>query len=765
MQTEDQKPAVPTAEATPLTLDEYTEIIYESENQPYWRSRADKEMDYADGNQLDSELLRRQRQLGVPPAVEDLIGPALLSIQGYEAKTRTDWRVTPNGQPGGQEIADAINFKLNQAERQSKADEACTEAFRPQIGVGLGWVEVSRDSDPFAYPYRCTSVHRNEVWWDMKAKKKDLTDSRWLRRKRWIHPERVASTFPQHAEVIRAAGNSGTVGLLERADMAYLEGGQSTGLMGPWAEARGWTMMEDSWYNPASNEVGINELWYRRWVRVPVMFSPDGRVVEYDEGNPAHVAAVASGRVKVKMATVTRIRRSYWLGPLVLFDGPTPYTHRHFPYVPFWGFREDSTNIPYGYIRGMVYSQDSVNSGTSKLRWGMSVARVERTKGAVDMTDEQLRRQIARPDADIVLNAEAMARTGARFDVKRDYTLTDQHFQLLNDARSTIQRVSAVTAGFMGRQGTATSGLQEQTQVEQSNQSLGVMMDNFRTGRTMVGELLMSMIVEDMGDQLQTIIIEGDAVREDRAVTINKPEVDPETGIPYLSNDLQRTRLKVSLEDVPSTNSYRAQQLNSLSEAVKSLPAQYQAAVLPFMVSLMDVPFKQDVVKSIKEVSAQQTPEQIEARIKEEVKQALLNAGHDLKARELELKERKGEAEIQQIMAQAVQTGVQAAFAAMQAGTQIAQMPQIAPVADAIMQGAGYKKPAGGQDPNFPTAAETAAVQMKDPYVQGQGRPLDVPQVHHNTSPTFPPIPSDGKSPMTGIETATPADNFQGAEQ
>lgn len=752
IQTDDQqKPAVPDADAAPLTLSEYTDIIFEIEHQPYWRTRADKEMDYADGNQLDSELLRRQQALGVPPAVEDMIGPALLSIQGYEVKTRTDWRVSPNGQPGGQDVADALNFKLNQAEKLSGADAACTAAFRPQIGVGLGWVEVSRDSDPFAYPYRCTDVHRAEIWWDFKAKKADLSDARWLRRQQWLSPERVASTFPKHAELVRAAGNGGTVGIMERADAAYLEGGQSTGLHGAWAETRGWTVTEDHWYNPTTKEVCINEIWYRRWVRVPVLTSPDGRVVEYDENNPAHVAAVASRRVKISFGTVTRVRRSYWLGPICLFDGPTQYTHRHFPYVPFWGFREDSTRVPYGYIRGMVYAQDSINSGTSKLRWGMSVVRVERTKGAVAMTDEQLRRQVARQDADIVLDAAHMAQQGARFDVKRDYTLTDQHFNLLNDARASIQRVSAVTAGFQGRQGNATSGLQEATQVEQSNQSLGTMMDNFRAARTQVGELLLAMIVEDMGNEEQTIIIEGDAVREDRAVTINKPEVDPATGFNYLSNDLQRTRLKVALEDVPSTSSYQAQQLSSLSEAVKSLPSNYQAAVLPFMVSLMNVPFKSDVVKAIKDVSAQQTPEQIEQRIKQEVKQALINAGHDLKVRELDLKERKTDAEIDGIMAKAVQTGVQAAFAAMQAGTQIAQMPQIAPVADAIMQGAGYKRPnPGGDDPNFPVADIPVA------------EAVSAMDVRRNTSPNFPPVPDDGKSPLTGIETATPADNLQG---
>ncbi len=73
-----------------LTLEEFTEFLDEIRDQPAWRAKADREMDYADGNQLDSELLRRQKELGVPPAVENLIGPALLSVSGYESVTRTD---------------------------------------------------------------------------------------------------------------------------------------------------------------------------------------------------------------------------------------------------------------------------------------------------------------------------------------------------------------------------------------------------------------------------------------------------------------------------------------------------------------------------------------------------------------------------------------------------------------------------------------------------------------------------------------------------
>jgi hypothetical protein len=193
-------------------------------------------------------------------------------------------------------------------------------------------------------------------------------------------------------------------------------------------------------------------------------------------------------------------------------------------------------------------------------------------------------------DADIVLNADHMSQPGARFDVRRDFQLNDQQARMMDDARVSIERASGITSGMMGRTGTATSGLQEQTQVEQSTQSLAGLMDRFGRGRTMVGECLLSMIIEDIGRDQEEVIIEGDTVRPERRVMLNLPEVDPATGVQYLSNDVQRLRLKVALEDVPTTSSFRAQQLTTMGEAVKSMPPNMQAAVMPFMVGLMDLP-------------------------------------------------------------------------------------------------------------------------------------------------------------------------------
>lgn len=733
-----------------ITLDEFTTYLDELIQQPPWRARADKEMDYVDGNQLDSELLRKQQALGIPPAVENVIQPAVNAVMGFEAKTRKDWRATANGAIGGQDVADAINYKLNQAEKLSHADQACTDAFKPQYCVGIGWVEVARETDPFKYPYRCGAVHRNEIWWDMlgAAENPDFSGCRWLIRRKWMQAKTAALRFPAKRAVIEHCDGRWTGGF-DLTMGASGGGGGSTGLSDAWASERGWSIEEQEWYDATNKRVCLFEVWYRRWSMATLLKSPDGRIVEYDPKNQVHNVALAQGMTKAIKAPVCRVRRAYFMGPHLLHDGPSPYSHTHFGYVPFFGMKEDRTNVPIGAVKGMIFPQESLNSGISKLRWGMSAVRTERTKGAVAMTDEKFRQQVARVDADIILDPSHMAQPGAKFEVKRDFQLNEQQYRLLEDARLSVERASGITGGFLGREGTANSGLQEQTQVEQSTQALGAIMDNFARGRTMVGEILMSFIIEDIGKEPQTVVIEGDAVREDRTVTLNQPEIDPATGIAYLSNDVQRTMLKVTLTDVPTSSSFRTQQLSTLGEAVKSMPPAMQAAVMPFMVGLMDMPYKREIVEAIREAAKQESPEAVEKRIQEAVKQALANAGNEIKARQVAVQEAESEARIRKLVAETVQTGVQSAFSAMQAAQVIATMPQVAPVADVVMQGAGYQRPNPmGQDPNFP-----------QPQLAG----VPVPDVQVNTSPAFPPVPQDGASPMAGIETATPADNMQGA--
>ena len=53
----DQEFGAASAESLEVTQGEFTQWLREMDEEPGWRATADKEMDYADGNQLDTELL------------------------------------------------------------------------------------------------------------------------------------------------------------------------------------------------------------------------------------------------------------------------------------------------------------------------------------------------------------------------------------------------------------------------------------------------------------------------------------------------------------------------------------------------------------------------------------------------------------------------------------------------------------------------------------------------------------------------------------
>ena len=115
---------------------------------------------------------------------------------------------------------------------------------------------------------------------------------------------------------------------------------------------------------------------------------------------------------------------------------------------------------------------------------------------------------------------------------------------------------------------------------------------------------------------------------------------------------------------------------------------------------------------------------------------------------------RKMDAEVANLQAAKVSTGVTAAYAAMQAAEVIAAVPQVAPIADKVMQSAGYTAPTPpGIDPNYPDSSVAAGgagpglmPAAADATATGPIQIEDSP----NTSPMFPPR---APSPRQGIET------------
>lgn len=618
-----------------LTMRELGIFLEEIRNQPQWRLAADKEADYYDGNQLDSQTLRDMEELGMAPIIENLIGPTIDAVLGLEAKTRLDFRVTAAGNTGNKDMAEAMNVKLNEVERESRADRAGSDAYASQIKVGLGWVEVANESDPFKYPIKATHVHRNEIFFDWRSKSPDLSDARFLIRKRWFDADALELAWPDQADLIRNVGTGW--GMID----PILAMDQSTGLNNAMSRERGWGGDELEWRDTGRRRVCLYEVWYRRWVRGYVLKLKGGRTVEYDATNEDHVRAVAMGLVTPVSAIYSKMRLSWWMGPHQLGDSPSPYKHGQFPYVPFWGKREDLTYVPYGLTRPMIPMQDEINARNSKMVWLLAAKRVTATEGVVK-NKEVARREVARPDAWIELAKDQPA--NATFKVESDFTLNQQQFQALQDKRESIKNVAGVYNAMMGRDGTATSGVAIESLVEQGTTTLAEINDNYRYARAKVGELLLSLQIAQMGAETHEVEVDSGGIK--RTVTLNTPRDDG-----LLDNDLQRALLKVALSDVPSTPSYRMQRLSMLTQITQSLPPNLQALVIDFVIASTDLPERDQIVDRLRKslnlqaagadgaAPEQITPEQVQQTVAQAVEQALQQFGAEIKQRELTIKE------------------------------------------------------------------------------------------------------------------------------
>lgn len=621
-------------------------FLREIKHQPHWRREADRCADYYDGNQLSPETVEKLQERGQPPLITNLIKPTVDTVLGMEAKSRSDWRVRPEDDGMcDDDVAEALSIKLKHAEIESRADRAVSDAYAAQLKAGLGWVEVSRENDPLKCPYRTRYVHRREIFWDWRAEQPDLSDARYLIRRRWLELEHAIALMPQYASLFRmtTGGWAGFDPLLE----------QDSRLVQSWEIERDTRIAAVDWRDIQRMRICLYEIWYRKWVRGYVMTLPNGTTLEVDFDNPRHQEAILAGIATVKQATFQKVRLAWYTGPHFLYDVPSPYKHGSFPYVPFFGYREDLTNVPYGLIRAMVSPQDEINARKSKMLWSLNSRRVVADGDAVE-DHNKAAMEVARPDAYIILNQKR--KPGSRFDVTPGSELAAQQFQVMQEAKQEIAEASGIHKAMQGQTSAANSGLAINSLIEQGLNTLAEINDNFRYARRLVGEMLFELVKERIGSR-QTDVKLGDNKRK-KVITLNQPAIDQKTGGMVMLNAINQVRAKVVLDDVPSTPTYKMQVLQMLTEVVKSLPPNQQGAMADMVVEATDLPNRYEVAERLRAAAGIMDPDQqaqaAEAqRQKQEIADDMAQKMFVLEAADKAAKIRKTNAEADKAMIEA----------------------------------------------------------------------------------------------------------------
>ncbi|MFH2473231.1 portal protein [Citrobacter freundii] len=587
-----------------FTQTQLLNLMGDIDGQPDWRTDANRCCAYYDGDQIPPQVAAVLEERGQPVECQNLIAPAIDSVLGTEAKTRSDLRVEANYENDDMEkLAEALNAEFYTVCQEMRIDRVRSDAYAGQIKAGLSWVEVRRNPDVTGPRYIAEQINRNEVDWDWLSKKPDLRDARWVRRRRWIDLDEAVMLFPQRAETLKnAVGTWDTFDDIERID------GDDVDLRSGWEERQTWSRNEAEYLSTSRDRIMLYVIYYRVYERIPMLALPTGKMVEYDKNNITHAVAVASGRVKVEMRLVSFIRESWWAGPYHLGDRPCDAPQGMFPLVPFWGFRKDQSGIPYGLVSRMISAQNSYNFRHLKVTWLLQASQVIMDSDATNMTAEQVRKEANRPDGVFVLNADRKNKTKAAdaLQINRDSSVSAQQMQVMEYDRQNIQDCAGIYSSYMGQDTSGVvSGIAVSNLVEQSSTTLAEINDNYTMACNALGELVLNYLLEDLKQKTSyTIVVNRKDKRRRKVVTINTPGDDGK-----ITNDISRLDARIVLAPIDSTPAYRAQLADRLIGIIQKLPPQAQSAVIDLVLELVEIPNKDEFIDRVSRALGTQDPQ------------------------------------------------------------------------------------------------------------------------------------------------------------
>ncbi|MGL4206392.1 MAG: portal protein [Aeromonadaceae bacterium] len=610
-------------------------LMSDINGQPDWRSMANRACAYYDGDQLPPEVSKVLKERGQPITMHNLIAPTIDGVLGMEAKSRTELMVIADDHDEEIELlAEAVNAEYADMCRLGGLDRARGGAYAGQIKAGLEWIEVCRRDDPFGPRYKFSNVHRDEVFWDWHSREPDLSDCRWLMRRRWFDVDEAKTMLPSKADILDRSIN-------DWADIVNLTSieGMDPNLVSAYEEWSQFSSKEVEWCSRERDRVLLQVVYYRTYTTRQVLLLDSGRALEFDKGNQLHRAAVAMGRARVERRPVAVIRESWFVGPHHLVDRPCSAPHNMYPLVPFWGYRKDRTGEPYGLIARAMPAQDEVNLRRIKLTFLLQAKRVIMDKDATNMSRAQVLEEVERPDGYIELNPDRQNKTSVSdaFKVEQDFNVAAQQFEVMQDSVKLIQDTMGVYAAFLGQGTTGQSGVAISNLVEQGATTLSEINDNYRMGCQLVGQLALSYLLEDMANKRNyKVTINRDDPRRRKAVVLN---VEAEDG--QLTNDVTRLRAHIALAPIQQTAAYKQQLAERMTQAMAQLPPEAAAACFDLLVELMDVPRKAEFVERIRNaLGIQKDPDEMNdeerAAAEQQAEQAQLQ--QDLAMREMQAK-------------------------------------------------------------------------------------------------------------------------------
>lgn len=676
----------PQAEARHRQLLEWYES--ERERQAVNRYQMALDEDFYDHLQWSEEDAAELRERGQAPLVFNLVKPTVDWILGTEKRTRIDGRVFPREEDDS-DGADVKTKLLKYLSDVNKTPFSRSHSFADAVKAGLGWIEDCINRNPGEELLQTRYESWRYILHDSHGLERDLSDSRYLFRWKWVDLDVAIAHFPdRESELRQAAVAAELFGNEQDEEFWYLgEHFQARDTSGNVLGRR--TFISDTFnVNNRRSRVKLIEGWYRTPQSHTVCCGDvfDGQ--PYDKANKAMTQAHRQGAIRLHTSVAMRMRCAIFTEGHLLIDTDTPYRHNRFPFTPIWAYRRARDNAPYGAIRGMRDPQEDLNKRASKALFILSTNQVITEKNAVDDWDE-LADEVSRPDGIIVLNAGF----STKFEIRQDKQLAEEHLMLMDRDRNMIQYGSGVTDENLGRETNAKSGKAIIARQQQGSVVTAELFDNLRYALQLEGEIQLS-LTEQFYTQPKVARLVGAKGKVD---WLKVNQVDPATG--EILNDITARQADYVIGEQDWNETLRISMFEALGEIIGRMPPEIAVKFLDVWISLADgLPEKDELVKRIRQISGVEVPEDemteeelaaAEKRRAAQSEQEAIAREQVMKAlEELDAKIGKLRAERVRILAEAKSKVIDTNAQAIETAATVMGAPAVAPAGDALLQAA-----------------------------------------------------------------------------
>jgi hypothetical protein len=209
---------------------------------------------------------------------------------------------------------------------------------------------------------------------------------------------------------------------------------------------------------------------------------------------------------------------------------------------------------------------------------------------------------VMRPDLVAITNPNRQNKGQAAIKISNDLSMQSEQFGIMADSKQLIQDTAGRYASQMGS-AKVQSGIANSLLIEQGEQSMGEMNDNYVYGRRAAFEELVHEITEDYKAENLSIPIGTGKTR--RVVVLNA--WDPE-GMPL--NQVKDADIKTALAETPNTPAYRQQSQQQLAMIIQALGNNPQATAIlaPAYVESTSLPNRQQVADDLRKASGLPMP-------------------------------------------------------------------------------------------------------------------------------------------------------------